>query len=80
MATAKKCIITGRNQINGVFYMLNEGTTGPDTVWYTGGKEKKVRKECKRKIFDSKADAKLFVRHLNNEPNAYDTKWFIETV
>ncbi len=80
MATAKKCIITGRNQINGVFYMLNEDTIGYGNIWYTSGQEKKVRKECKKKIFDSKADAKLFVRHLNNEPNAYDIKWFIETV
>ena len=78
MAAAKRCIITGRNQINGVFYMLNEDTTDPGTVWYTAGNEKKVRAECKKKIFNSKSEASIFAKALRNEPNAQNTQWFIE--
>jgi hypothetical protein len=78
MAAAKKCIITGRNQVNDVFYMLNEDTTDTGNVWYTGGKEKQVRTECKKKIFDSKSEADAFAKFLRNESNSWDTKWFVE--
>jgi hypothetical protein len=80
MGTAKKCVITGINQINGVFYMLNTDTTDITTVWYTAGNEKKVRQECKRKIFDSKTDANIFVKALRRDPKAFGIKWSVETV
>ena len=78
MAAPKKCIVTGRNQINGVFYMLNEDTTDPGNVWYTAGPENKVRKECKKKIFNSKSEATAFVRNIRQLDNTWDTKWYIE--
>lgn len=80
MASAKKCIITGRNQINGVFYMINEDTTSAGNVWYTAGQERKVRAECKRKIFSSKSEANALVKALRHMPNTWDTRWFVEYV
>jgi len=80
MGIARKCIITGRNKINGVFYMLNEDTTDLGNVWYTGGNEQKVRKECKRKIFATTKEANAFVRQIRNLPNTWDTQWFVERI
>lgn len=80
MPIARKCIITGRNRLTGIFYMLNKNTNTMETIWWTSGKEPKVRKETERKIFESGSEAKTFLKYLRHEPSVLDIRWFLEYI
>lgn len=80
MPTSKRCIITGRNKINGVFYMVNNDTTDLDNIWHTGGGEEQVRKQCDRKVFESVSLANTFLRKLRSDDNSWMYQWGIEYV
>lgn len=80
MSKSKRCIITGRNKLNGMFYMLNNETDSLENIWNTGGGEKQVRKHCKRKIFESISEAQSYLRQLRADQNSWMYQWGIERI
>lgn len=80
MPTSKKCIITGRNKLTNIFYMINNDTTDLDNIWNTGGGEEQVRKHCDRKVFESVSLANTFIRKLRSDNESWQYQWGVEYV
>jgi len=82
MAKSKKCIVTGRDTINGVFYMINnETTTIPDISYTVGGEDavrNAVRKEDRPKIFESVSEATSLIKWLRTRDESFRQRWSLE--
>ena len=68
MSKAKKCIIFGYNQSNGLHYLVNSKSTSiPDIWWNASSKQSELRKEIKPRIFESIVEATSVLRWLRTE-------------
>ena len=72
-------IIVGKNKCNNVFYMINDETTTYDNLWYSGGKEREIRKKTKPKIYPSKLQAEGIVKRLRKEDDSWSYEWWTES-
>lgn len=58
--------------------MVNENTTTYDNLWYSGGKERYIRKKINPKIYPSKLRAEGIVRRLRREDDSWSFEWWTE--